>query len=124
MCGPAFAPASEQPRALETYLPEVHVALSACESDQISVELPIGGGYRGVFSAMLQRALATLGPEATYRDLLGAASAGVRDRVLGQYPVGYATQPEDLHQLLFGGAVQMRRSQITLENHRGTWPAP
>ena len=87
---PAVLPARrapvEEPRAVETYLPGVqramtaaardsgpaaaaavgdaprHVALSACESSQLSMELPIGAGYRGVFSAMLQRALAALGP--------------------------------------------------------------
>ena len=117
---PRLAPPAEEPRAAETYLPGVqrtmtaavrdsgssaadsafgeaprHVALFACESSQLSVELPIGDGYRGIFSAMLQRALATLGPGATYRDLLGAASAGVRDRVSGQHPVGYAAEPGD-----------------------------
>ena len=140
-----LAPPVEKPRAVETYLPGVqramttaardsgsaadaaigdaprHVALSACESSQLSVELPLGSGYRGVFSAMLQRALAALGPGTTYRDLLGAASAGVRDRVAGQDPVGYAAQPDDLDQPLFGGAVQMRRSSITLEHYRGAW---
>ncbi len=140
------APPVETPRAAETYLPGVqqamtagvrdsgsaaaavaaadaprHVALSACEPSQLSMELPIGDGYRGVFSAMLQRALAALGPEATYRDLLGAASAGVRDRVSGQDPVGYAARPGDLDRPLFGGAVQMRQSGITLEHYRGAW---
>jgi hypothetical protein len=140
------APPVEQPRAVETYLPGVqramtaaardsgpaaaaaaigdgprHVALSACEPSQLSMELPIGDGYRGVFSAMLQRALAALGPGTTYRDLLGAASAGVRDRVSGQDPVGYAAQPDDLDQPLFGGAVQMRQSGIIMEHYRSAW---
>ena len=140
------APPVKKPRAVETYLPGVqlamtaaardsgpaaaavaigdaprHVALSACEPKQLSMELPIGDGYRGVFSAMLQRALAALGPGTTYRDLLGAASAGVRDRVFGQDPVGYAAQPGDLDQPLFGGAVQMRQSGITLEHYRNAW---
>jgi hypothetical protein len=140
------APPVEKPRAVETYLPGVqqamtaaardsgpaaaagaigddprHVALSACEPSQLSMELPIGDGYRGVFSAMLQRALAALGPGTTYRGLLGAASSGVRDRVVGQDPVGYAAQPDDLDQPLFGGAVQMRQSGITLEHYRSTW---
>lgn len=140
------APPTDTPRAVESYLPGVqramaagardsgspatgaaasqtprHVVLSACEPDQLSMELPIGGGYRGVFSAMLQCALATLGPGATYRELLGAASAGVRDRVLGQFPVGYAVEPDDLDQPFFGGAVELRRSSITLEHYRGAW---
>jgi hypothetical protein len=141
-----FAEPIEKPRAPESYLagvqrvmravareagsavaadaagePPHHVTLSACESSQLSVELPIGDGYRGVFSAMLQRALATLGPAATYRDLVGAASAGVRDRVSNQYPVGYAAPSDALDQRLFGGAVQMRRSGITLEHYRDAW---
>lgn len=137
-----FAPPNEWPRALDAYLPGVrramaardasgaaqaadqpprHVALSACESTQLSLELPIGAGCRGVFSAMLQGAMARLGPGATYRDLLGATSAAVRDRVFGQHPVGYAAEPDDLDQPLFGGAVRMRRSAITLEHYRDTW---
>ncbi|WP_250009814.1 caspase family protein [Actinoplanes sp. M2I2] len=136
-----LAPPNQRPRPPDTYLPGVrrameggsrdasgaaagaarHVMLSACESTQLSLELPIGPGYRGVFSAMLQRAMATLGPDATYRDLLGAASVAVRDRVIGQHPVGYATQPGDLDQPLFGGAIQLHRSTITLERYRSAW---
>jgi Caspase domain len=141
-----FAPANELPRAPESYLPGVqqamaaeyrdagspnqlatsgmpprHVALSACESTQLSLELPIGDEHRGVFSAMLQRALASLAHGATYRDLLGAASVAVRDRVFNQHPVGYAALPGDLDQPLFGGAVQMRHSGVALEHYQGTW---
>jgi Caspase domain len=143
-----LAPPVAEPRPVESYLPGVrrvmamaaaardsgsppagvalgdaprHVALSACESSQLSIELPIGGRPRGVFSAMLQHALTTLGSGATYRDLLGAASAGVRDWVSGQDPVGYAARPGDLDQPAFGGAVQLRRSGITLEHYRGAW---
>lgn len=69
-----------RPRLLESYLPGVraavegaateqplarHVALSACEADQFAREMPIGGAFRGVFSAMLQQALQTLGPAST-----------------------------------------------------------
>jgi hypothetical protein len=107
--GPALA---EPPR---------HVALSACESGQLSKELPIGEGYRGVFSAMLQQALTRLGPGATYRDLMGAASAGVRDKVMQQDPVGYAFPVDALDQALFGGAVQLREHAITLEHYNGQW---
>jgi hypothetical protein len=134
-----FAPPTERPRALDAYLPRVqqamiatgqaasttraprHVALSACESGQLSVELPIGAQYHGIFSAMLQRALAALGPGASYRELLGAATAAVRDRVSNQYPTGYAPEPEDLDQPLFGGAIRMPRSPIRLEHVRGAW---
>jgi hypothetical protein len=143
-----FADPPEEPRPAKSYLPGVrqamalaaaardsgaqatgvavadaprHVALSGCESSQLSMELSIGDQHRGVFSAMLQRALTVLGPGATYRDLLGAASAGVRDRVSGQDPVGYAAQPGDLDQPVFGGAVRTRRPGITMEHVRGAW---
>ncbi|MGX1916125.1 caspase family protein [Streptomyces phaeochromogenes] len=101
--------------------PPRHVALSACESLQLSKELRIGNQYRGVFSAMLQQALTRLGPGATYRDLLGAASAGVRDRVLEQDPVGYAVPAEALDQSLFGGVVRLRDHNVTMEHYRGHW---
>lgn len=136
------APAATAPRALEKYLPGVqrmmrvatradqpdpadgsahHVTLAACESHQLSVELPIGEGYRGVFSAMLERALAALGPDATYRELVGAASVGVRDRVSNQQPVGYADPPDRLDQPLFGGAVRTGRSRTALEYYHDAW---
>jgi hypothetical protein len=102
----------EQPR---------QVALSACESRQLSKELQIGDRHRGVFSTMLQRALTTLGPGATYRDLLQAASAGVRDQVLEQDPVGYAVPVDAIDQPLFGGVVQLRDHSITLEHYRDQW---
>jgi hypothetical protein len=66
-------------------------------------------------------ALATLGPGATYRDLLGAASVSVRDRVGDQHPVGFAEAPASLDEPLFGGTVQLPRSRTTLEQVRGAW---
>ena len=129
-----LAPPNEHPRAPEAYLEGFrralasgsrpgarHVALSACESTQLALELPLGAGYRGVFSAMLQRALTTLGPAVTYRELLGVVSAAVRDRVSGQYPVGYSAQPDDLDQPVLGGAIRMRRSAVMLEHYRSKW---
>lgn len=101
--------------------PPCHVALSACATLQLSKELLIGGRCRGVFSAVLQQALTGMGPRATYRDLLGAASAGVRDKVLEQDPVGYAVPAEALDEPLFGGAVQLRDRSVTLEHYRGSW---
>ncbi|WP_369222074.1 caspase family protein [Streptomyces sp. R39] len=101
--------------------PPRQVTLSACESLQEARELLVGGQVRGVFSVMLQRALTRLGATATYRDLLGATSADVRDRVLEQDPVGYAMPPQALDEPLFGGAVQPREHGISLEYHRDQW---
>jgi hypothetical protein len=110
--------ASTQPDAWD---PPRQVALAACESLQLSKELRIGRQQRGIFSAMLERALTTLGPGATYRDLLGAASAGVRDKVLEQDPVGYSVPVEAIDQPLFGGVVRLRDHAVTLEHVGGTW---
>ena len=98
-----------------------HVALSACEPSQLAKEIEFDGGYRGVFSAALERALATLGPDATYRDLVGAAANRVRNQVADQDPVAYATDRDDLDQPMLGGAMQARRSSVTLSHHRGAW---
>jgi hypothetical protein len=128
-------PPVSRPRLLDSYLPGVravvegiavqplarHVALSACEADQFAREMVIGGVYRGVFSAMLQQALQTLGPGATYRDVLAAASVGVRDRVGDQYPVLYAPDADDLDRPVLGGAVRHRRPGIALEHLHGSW---
>jgi hypothetical protein len=128
-------PPASRPRLLDSYLPGVraavdgdaeqplarHVALSACEADQFAREMVIGGVYRGVFSAMLQQALQTLGPGATYRDVLAAASVGVRDRVRDQHPVLYAPDADGLDQPVLGGAVQRRRPGIALEYVHGGW---
>jgi Caspase domain len=98
-----------------------HVAISACEANQLSKEVPVDGRYRGVFSAGLQQALAVLGPDATYRELLGAVANRVRNRVADQDPVGYATDPDDLDQPMLGGAVRARRSGVTLGYDQGAW---
>ncbi|MGW2490723.1 caspase family protein [Streptomyces sp. NPDC001606] len=140
--GVRSAPPATAPRPFEQYLPALRTAwaatvrdggggdgggpprqvtLSACESLQTAKELPFGGRHRGVFSFMLQRALARLGPQATYRDLLGAAAAGVRDRVGEQDPVGYAMPPQALDQPLFGGALRPRAHGISLEHRQGEW---
>jgi hypothetical protein len=98
-----------------------HVALSACESHQLSKELSLDGRPRGVFTAALLRALETLGPASTYRQLIGAASLGVRERVADQHPVAYATERSDLDAPLFGGVVRSRTSGLTLEHSGGSW---
>ncbi|MBG0565470.1 caspase family protein [Actinoplanes aureus] len=138
-----MAPPAAQVRAVDTYLPAVreavlrardaaarpiaglgrHVALSACESHQLSKEIEYGedGGSRGVFSSALVEALTLLGPGATYRQLLGAATNRVRNRVGDQSPVSYATEPDDLDQVVLGGTVQAPRSGVTLEHDRDGW---
>jgi hypothetical protein len=63
-----------------------HIAMAACRSTERAREADLGGGFRGVFSWSLLRALNDLGPLATYRELAVAARAEVERRVLGQTP--------------------------------------
>ncbi|MGC5052863.1 caspase family protein [Micromonospora sp. DT48] len=63
-----------------------HVALAACRSDELAQEMDLGGRRRGLFSWALLRALARLGPAATYRDLLIAAQTEVEQTIVGQVP--------------------------------------
>lgn len=102
--------------------PGRHVALSACESHQLSKEMEYdGGGVRGVFTAALLEALVVLGPAASYRQLLGAAANRVRNRAGDQNPVSYATEPDDLDQVMFGGKVRAPRSGVHLAHEQDGW---
>ncbi|MEH0433698.1 caspase family protein [Streptomyces stelliscabiei] len=124
-----------RPRPLSSYTPGVraalaagalpqtarHVSLAACESGQTAAEMWIGGSVRGVFSVVLQRALSRLSRSVTYRDLIGAAAVGVRDRVHGQDPVAFAAEPDDLDQPVLGGIATPRVFDLLVERYRGSW---
>ena len=123
--GVRLAPPADEARPVERYLPGVreaaeaaaagrpvgdvrharHVALSACEPDQLSKEVPVGGGSRGAFSAALERALTTMPASASYRDLVRAAANEVRNRVSDQDPTVFA-EGEAVDQAFLGGAIQ------------------
>lgn len=135
-----LAPPADEPRAVASYVPGVralvetagpgagpatlahprHVALSACEPTQLSKEIPVGDGTRGVFSLSLERALTSLPATATYRDLLGAAANAVRNAVADQDPLLFV-EGEEVDQPFLGGVVQPRPATITLEHERDGW---
>lgn len=58
-----------------------HVALAACQQDEIAWETPYEAPRRGAFSAALEAAITTLGPTATYTDLIDTVRLKVRAQV-------------------------------------------
>jgi len=99
-----------------------HIALSACESFQKARETQAPEGMRGVFSRALLSALATLGPTATYRDLVTSTRCHIENTTLDQVPVLY---PRDLgglaDQPFLGGVTTRSMPAFTLRFLRGTW---
>jgi hypothetical protein len=106
-------PASELPSPAHLSLTTLsrhddHVALAACESDQLAFELPDENGvHRGVFSrgllAQLRRASANL----TYRELVASARGYVQDRVEAQTPSLYPSDRSIVDQIVLGGDARL-----------------
>ena len=57
-----------------------HIAISACQHNQLAQEWPADPPRRGVFSLAIEEALRELGPLATYVDVVNAARVKVRAR--------------------------------------------
>jgi hypothetical protein len=126
-------PPGDRPRA-ELMLPELqagfkalparsrHVALAACREDEYAQEKRGPDGRpRGVFTVALLRALAELGPGATYRDVLTAAQCLVEDRVARQRPQLFPGEPSSADQPFLGGAVVAPASGMVMRQLRGAW---
>lgn len=97
-----------------------HVALSACDEWEEANEEPSGDGVHGAFTAALGQALNRLGPDATYRQVLGGARCRVEGRFRGQRPTLEALG--DLADEVFlGGALRPRTARITLRHIRDRW---
>jgi Caspase domain len=63
-----------------------HIAISACQHDQLAKEFPIAPPRRGAFTQAFEEAVHSLGPTATYIDLVTAIRTKVRDRADDQMP--------------------------------------
>lgn len=97
-----------------------HVALAACDEWESAHELVFADGVHGVFSEALGHALARLGPEATYREVLNDARCRVEGRLRRQRPSLEAA--DDLADREFlGGALHPRAAQVTLRHVRNRW---
>ncbi len=98
-----------------------HVALAACRCDERAREMDLGGRRRGLFSWSLLRALARLGPTATYRELLIAAQTEVEQNEQRQVPQlkpivrGIADQP------FLGGRLAPPPSGLVLRHAGEGW---
>ena len=135
---PRLAPQLEMPPELRDLLPELvrdaadptrpmpgvqapgHVALSACDEWEVANESVFPDGVHGVFSEALGRALAQLGPDATYRQVLSDARCRVEGRFRRQIPTLEAVG--DLADRTFlGGALHPRAAHVTLRHMRDEW---
>ncbi|MET9604371.1 caspase family protein [Streptomyces sp. NPDC006512] len=110
-----------------------HLLLAASRLGQPSFERPIDGAgrtdgpygpegprTRGVFSYALARALRQAGPDATARELLAAADAGVRQLVYGQQPVLFPADPGGpADRPLLGGAAAAPSAHLLREGPDG-----
>ena len=97
-----------------------HVALAACNEWELANERLFADGVHGVFSEALGNALARLGPDATYRNVLSYARCRVESRLRAQTPALEAVG--DLADEAFlGGTLRPRASHVTLRHLRGHW---
>lgn len=130
---PRLAPALEFPPALHDLLPELaadrpdlgrclpgHVALAACDEWEVANERPFADGWHGIFTEALCHALATLGPDATYRQLYSHARCRVEGRLSRQLPTLEALG--ELADLQFlDGTLHPRATRIVMRHLRGRW---
>ncbi|MFF7043678.1 caspase family protein [Streptomyces massasporeus] len=135
---PRFVPRLESSPELRDLLPELttdatdpsgpvpgaqlprHVAFSACDEWGLANEGPFPDGWHGVFTQALGHALARLGRDATYRQVLSYARCRVEGQILGQIPnleaIGDLADQE-----VFGGALRPRAARVTMRYLRGQW---
>ncbi len=134
------APASTmRPRALGDYLelartlydpariaehgrPEPrHVAIAACQSDQTAKEVPRGQpNTRGAFSTAFEHAVRSLGPSASYVDLVNAVRTKVRSQVADQLPSLHVSGGASGRDMFLGG--HSGRRNLTLDaDAAGRW---
>ncbi|GAB7046452.1 caspase family protein [Catenuloplanes indicus] len=130
--GRAVPSATVPPRA-GTLIPELrdgwsalpgtarHVALAACRSDELAQEhaMEDGGPVRGVFSWALLRAIAELGPHATYRELAAAVRCRVEGRVGRQTP--QLGGDADADRQFLGGTSRPPAAGMVLRGLHGRW---
>jgi hypothetical protein len=99
-----------------------HVAFAACQEHQQAQEFPLKPlPRRGAFSVALEEAINTIGPDATYKDLLNAVRLKVRNRVgLAQLPNLYVSGGASVHDVFLAG--QGGRRDLTIDfDGGGSW---
>lgn len=96
-----------------------HLAIAACEYDQLAKEVPESAPARGAFTQAFEEAVTALGSTATYADLVTMIRSRVRTRAKAQVPNIAAIGGADPATLFLGGAAG--RADLTLDCADGTW---
>jgi len=130
--------AAKTERTLADYLPEAralfdpvrvasgglpnprHVALAACQSDEIAKEFPENPPpRRGAFTVAFEEAVRALGATATYTGLINAIRMKVRERAAAQVPNLYVSGGASASDIFLGG--QAGRNDLTVDHNKAGW---
>ncbi|MBE1484392.1 caspase family protein [Plantactinospora soyae] len=99
-----------------------HVALSACQAFELANELQFGKRAYGAFTRALLQAVAHLGGDATYREVMAVARTRVNVRYRQQVPVLEPRDPGGIADRRFlGGLLRPAAAQVTMLRVDGTW---
>ena len=99
-----------------------HVALAACQTFEQAYETEVDGQAYGAFTRALTQAVAHLGGNATYREVMAVARARVAGRYRQQIPVLEPRDPGGVADRTFlGGLLRPARAQVTMLNVGGEW---
>lgn len=97
-----------------------HVAIAACQGDELAKEFPLRPPRRGAFSVSFEEAVRALGPSATYVDLVNAVRMKVRDRAVEQVPNLFVSGGASGHDVFLGG--HAGRADLTIDvDAAGRW---
>ena len=96
-----------------------HLAIAACQSYQTAKEFPRQPPRRGAFTLAFEEAVTTLGPSATYVDLVTAVRTKVRARASDQLPNLTVVGKANASTVFMAGHVGRRDLVLTCE--QGVW---
>ncbi|WP_204294657.1 caspase family protein [Actinoplanes campanulatus] len=98
-----------------------HVTLSACLPHERAQEIVVNGRWHGAFSWALLRAMARLGPTATYRELISATRREMDFRSAHQTPFLSPASDTVIDQPFLGGAVRQPASLTVMNWGQDGW---
>ena len=108
-------------RIAEFGAPEVrHIALAACQPFETAKEFPRDPPRRGAFSLSFEESLRSLGPTATYADLVNAIRTKVRGRAADQLPNLFVAAGGSASERFLGGEAG-RRDLVIAADAAGSW---
>ncbi len=98
-----------------------HIAISACQYDQTAKEFPIQPPRRGAFTQAFEEAASSLGPSASYIDLVTAVRTRVRDRATDQMPSLSVIGKADGASIFMAGHVGRRDLTLDIDSTGAWW---